>query len=53
MNKFRDDSNSQCDDIVTWFRSLPGLIFSGIVLVGFGGWFVVNIILDLIAQGAA
>ena len=53
MNKFRDDSNQQRDDILAWFRSTPGLIFAGIVIVGFGGWFVVQFIIDLIAQGAA
>lgn len=50
MNKFRDDSNAQRDDIVSWFRSLPGLIFSGIVIVGVGVWFVASIVIDLIAQ---
>lgn len=49
---FRDDSNQQRDDILAWFRSTKGLIFSGIVLVAFGAWVVVQFIVDLVSQGA-
>lgn len=52
MTKFRDDSNQQRDDILAWFRSTPGLIFSGIVIAGFTGWMVVQFIIDVISQGA-
>lgn len=53
MSKFRDDSNSQRDDIVAFFRSVPGLVFAAVVVGGFGVWLMVQFVLDLIAQGAA
>ena len=53
MSKFRDDSNQQRDDILAWFRSTPGLIFSIAVLALFGGWLGVQFVIDLISQGAA
>ena len=53
MSRFRDDSNQQRDDIVAWFRTMPGLIFSAVVIVGFGGWLVTSFIIDLVTQSTA
>lgn len=53
MNKFRNDSNQQRDDIVSWFRSMPGLIFSGIVMLGFVGVMVAQVVIGIISQGGA
>lgn len=50
MNKFRDDSNAQRDDIVAWFSSLPGLIVSAVVIGGFALWFLVSFGVDLFTQ---
>lgn len=50
---FRDDSNQQRDDILAWFRTTPGLIFSVAIIALFAGWFGVQFVIDLISQGAA
>lgn len=52
MSRLRDESKAQRDDIVSWFRSMPGLITSGIILGGFAVWVVVQFILDAISQAA-
>jgi len=50
MSKLREDSKAQRDDIVAWFRSMPGLIFSAVVLGGFAVWFVASFVIDLVQQ---
>lgn len=50
MSKLREDSKAQRDDIVSWFRSMPGLIFSAVVLGGFAVWFVASFVIDLVQQ---
>lgn len=51
MNK--RSSSDQRDDIVAWFRSMPGLIVSSIILGGFAVWLVVSFGIDLISQAVA
>lgn len=53
MNKFRDDASQQREDILAWFRSTPGLIFTGVVLLAFTGWLVAQFVIDLVSQVAA
>jgi hypothetical protein len=44
-------ASEQRDDITAWFASMPGLIFSGIVLGGGALWFIGTIVVTLIKQG--
>jgi hypothetical protein len=46
------NASEQRDDITAWFRSVPGLIFSSVVLGGAAIWLVVQFVVDLVNQGA-
>jgi len=50
MSKYLDDAKAQREDIAAWFRSLPGVIVSGLLLTGLVVWFVVTLVIDTIAQ---